>query len=468
MIKFGTGGWRAIIADEFTFQNIRLVAQAVAIDVKNRGKEDKPIIIGYDNRFLSDTAAKLCCEVLGANDLKVLLINKQAPTPLIMYTVKKYEAVYGLAITASHNPAEYNGIKIIVEEGKDARVEDTKRIEEIIETIDKFKYITFEEGIKDRKIEIINPFNDYIDTIIKMINVNAIRDKNLNIILDTMFGVCKSTLLTILLTSRCNVEVLHDNRDTLFGGRLPTPTSHTLGKLQRKVIENNVDLGIATDGDADRLGIVCNQGEFIHPNEIMSVIYYYLLKYKGWRGPAVRNVATTHLIDKIAKSFGEKCYEVPVGFKYISGKMEEVNALIGGESSGGLTIRGHIKGKDGIFAAALLVEALCVTDMSVHDLLRKIHEIYGEVIFKEANLKFESKRKESLKNKIYVNKELPKMPYEVEKVSYLDGVKIYFKDGGWISTRFSGTEPVLRIFAEMDKKEKCLKVIEVFKEFLEL
>ena len=468
LIKFGTGGWRAIIADDFTYSNIRIVAQAVAEDIKNRNNTDQVVVIGYDNRFLSDTAAKLCAEVLAANNIRTLFIDNQAPTPLIMYTVREVGATYGMVITASHNPANYNGIKIISVGGRDANADESDRLEEIISTIDKPLYMNFEDAVAQEKIQKINPLNSYIDAILRMVDIEAIRNSNLKIIIDTMYGVSKLSLQTVLITCRCNVDVINDRHDTLFGGQLPAPSIDTLGKLQRLVLERKADLGLATDGDADRLGIISDKGEFIHPNDILTIMYYYLLKYKGLKGPVVRNIATTHLLDRIADSFGQEHYEVPVGFKYISSKMEETNALLGGESSGGLTIRGHIKGKDGIFAAAILVEAISTTGLSISQLSDKIHETYGQTYFIECNRKLDDKLKSHLMERLFASKKVPEIPYDIDKISYLDGVKIYFKDGGWISARFSGTEPLIRIFCEMDTKRKCENVIDIFTTFLGL
>jgi phosphomannomutase len=283
-----------------------------------------------------------------------------------------------------------------------------------------------------------------------------------------MFGVGKTSLQTILLTTRCDVDIINDRHDTLFGGRLPSPSAETLQRLRATVLERDFDLGIGTDGDADRLGIIDDKGNFIHPNEIMFLLYYYLVKYKGWKGGVVRNIATTHILDRLAKSFGEECYEVPVGFKHISSKMEEKNALIGGESSGGLTIRGHIKGKDGIFAASLLVEMICVTGKSISELLKNIYSEYGRTYMIENNYSFTNEYKEELMHRLFVNKELPEFNFAVSKVSYRDGVKVYFENDGWIIARFSGTEPLLRIYAEMPSEAEANSVCSTLKDFLEL
>jgi phosphomannomutase len=229
------------------------------------------------------------------------------------------------------------------------------------------------------------------------------------------------------------------------------------------VVEKGFDIGIGTDGDADRLGIIDEKGDFIHPNDILALLYYYLLEYKKWKGGVVRNIATTHLLDKIAQEYGEKCFEVPVGFKHISSAMEKENALIGGESSGGLTIRGHIKGKDGVFAACLLIELLSVTGKRLSELLAEIHGRFGSFHMAENDCRFNKDDKERLLKLLFHDKRIPDFGHIIGKVSYMDGVKIYFKNGGWIIARFSGTEPLLRIFAEMDNEEAatdlCLKFI---------
>ena len=279
-------------------------------------------------------------------------------------------------------------------------------------------------------------------------------------------GSRETSLKTILMTARCDVDVIHERHDTLFGGKLPSPSAHTLRMLQTHVLEHRSDLGIATDGDADRIGVIDDEGKFLHPNDILVLLYYYLVKYKGWSGAAVRNIATTHMLDRVANSVGEECYEVPVGFKYISSKMKETNAVIGGESSGGLTVRGHINGKDGIYAAALLVEMIAVTGKKLSQIIRDIREEYGTIYMEERDYTFSEQKKEEIYKTLMIDKLLPDLEYEMKKVSYLDGCKVYFKNGGWIIARFSGTEPLLRIFCEMPEKEAAEKICGVYEEFL--
>ncbi len=470
MVKFGTGGWRAVIGDEFTKANIQLLAQGLVNKMINEGVAGKGIVMGYDRRFLSKEAMQWAAEVFAAAHIKAYLINKSSPTPLIMYYVMKHDFPYGMMITASHNPAIYNGVKVFTAGGRDADEIQTKDMEAYIEEISEedVDAVTYDEGKDAGYIEELYPLNEYLDNIIETVDMKAIREAGLKVALDPMYGVSETALKTILLTARCEVATIHDRHDTLFGGKLPAPSAATLHSLQNYVTDKKYDIGIATDGDADRIGVIDDKGNFLHPNSILVLLYYYLVKYKGWKGPVVRNIATTHMLDKIAEKFGEKCYEVPVGFKYISAKMQETGAIIGGESSGGLTVRGHINGKDGIYAAALLVEMLAVSGKKLSEIMEDINKECGAIHMEERDYKFTQEKKASMYQKLMVDKLLPDLPEEMEKVSYLDGSKVYFKNGGWVIARFSGTEPLLRIFCEMPDKESAAKICSTYEEFLGL
>ena len=470
MIQFGTGGFRAIIGDDFTKANVELLAQGLVNKMKAEKVESSPLIIGYDRRFLSDIAAKWISGVFAANGIHVQYIDREAPTPLIMYTVKTTGAMYGMAITASHNPAEYNGVKVFTKGGRDASKEVTNELEGYINSLTAADVTTmdFEAAKAAGLVEIIDPMNDYIDSILSFIDIDAIKAKKLKILLDPMFGVSKTSLQTILLTCRCDVDVINDRHDALFGGRLPSPSAKTLTRLSNMVVEGGYDLGIATDGDADRIGLIDSKGNYIHPNDILVLLYYYLVKYKGWKGDCVRNIATTHLLDRLARSFGQTCYEVPVGFKWISSKMDETGAIIGGESSGGLTVKGHISGKDGIYAAALLVEMISAIGKPLNSILKEIKDEYGHCEMTEYNCRFSQEKKDQLNELIFVEKKLPDFGEEIEKVSYADGCKIYFKNDGWIICRFSGTEPLIRIFCEMETYNRAMEITGIVREFLGL
>jgi phosphomannomutase len=468
MIKFGTGGWRGIIGEDFTKSNIQKVAKALSLKMKDEGVNENGIVIGYDRRFLSKEAMQWAGEVFAMEGIPCYLINRSSPTPLIMYYVMKHKLHYGMMITASHNPAIYNGIKVFTFGGRDADESQTKDIEYYISDIKDVDSIEYNVALSKKLITEMNPLNEYLDNIINSIDMQAIRNRSLRVVLDPMYGVSETSLKTILLTARCDVQTIHERHDTLFGGKLPSPSVNTLRSLINRVIEYKCDIGIATDGDADRIGVIDDTGRFLHPNVIMVLLYYYLVKYKKWHGAVVRNIATTHKLDMVAESFGEKCYEVPVGFKYISAKMNETNALIGGESSGGLTVRGHINGKDGIYAAVLLIEMIAITGKKLSEIINDLEEKYGSMDMEERDYTFTHQKKDEIVQTILVNKFLPEMPFEIEKVSYLDGCKVYFKNGGWIVTRFSGTEPLLRIFCEMPDPKDAATLCDIYEEYLEL
>ncbi|HIY00786.1 MAG TPA: phosphoglucomutase/phosphomannomutase family protein [Candidatus Blautia faecipullorum] len=470
MIQFGTGGWRAVIGDEFTKANIQLLTKALCMKMKAECPRNLRMVIGYDRRFLSKEAVKWACEVMAAEGIKTWFVNRSCPTPLIMFYVQKHGFSYGMMVTASHNPAIYNGIKVFTEGGRDASEEQTAQIERYLELAaeDEIVTIDYEKAREQGKVIEFNPLNEYLDNIIDHIDMKAIRGRGLHVVLDPMYGVSQTSLKTILSTARCEVDLIHERHDTLFGRKLPAPTEDTLKALQNYVLDMECDIGIATDGDADRIGVIDDQGRYLTANEILMLLYYYLLKYKGWRGPAVRNVATTHILDKLAAAFGESCYEVPVGFKYISAKMQETGAVIGGESSGGLTVKGHIHGKDGIYAAALLVEMIAVTGSSLSDLVKEIHEKFGRCCMTERSCSFPRERRQEIFRILMEDKLLPDFGLPIDHVSYLDGCKVYFQNGGWIIARFSGTEPVLRIFCEMDTKEEARKLSDIFQTFLQV
>lgn len=469
MIQFGTGGWRAVIGEDFICENIRRVAAGILRLAKEEKKTDRPVIIGYDRRFLSENAAKWVAETLAQGGIKVWFLNRSAPTPLIMHTVKDKQLHYGIEITASHNPSNYNGIKLIVDEGRDAPLETTNRLEQIISETESAEFCNFESAVKDGRIEYLHsPFNKFIDDIIALLDMNALREKGLRVLFDSMHGSGTYPLQVIFFTARCTLDTININKDAYFGGMMPAPTEQTLTSLRDAVIKGDYDFGIAMDGDGDRLGIIDKNGKYINPNEILCMLYYYLVKYKGWKGPVVRNLATTHMLDKIAESFGEKCYEVPVGFKYISSKIDEVDAILGGESSGGLTVRGHIHGKDSVYAASLFAEMVSVTRKSPTEIIDELEAMFGKFVMVEDNLRFAPEDKEAINDIIFNQKKLPEFSAKIRQVSYEDGCKVYFEDDSFVICRFSGTEPLLRIFAEGGNKETAQSYITAFRTFLNI
>lgn len=468
MIHFGTGGWRAIIGDDFTRENVNRVAQAISDMLKADCHDDRPIMIGYDRRFLSESSAKWLSEVFAANGLKVWMMKRSAPSPLVMHTVKKQELYCGLEVTASHNPPEYDGIKVIVEEGRDAPVEVTERIESFIETQKGYSRIEFKEAVERGLVTFLkNPFNDFIDDILALLDQKAIRERGPRVLFDPMHGSGTYPLLVILNTCRCTVDLFNSNKDAYFGGDYPAPSETTLRDLADRVIRGRYDFGIAFDGDGDRLSIIDSEGRYVSMNEIICMLYWYLHEKKGWKGPVVRNISTTHVLDRMASSFGEECIEVPVGFKWVSSAIDRYDAVLGGESSGGLTVRGHIFGKDAIYAASLFVEMISVTNMSVHEISELIAGKWGRTVFLDTALTFSPDDKKHIVQLLMEEKRLPQFEYSVERVSYMDGCKVYFKDGSYVICRFSGTEPLLRIMAEAESRERAQQLMDIFKSFVQ-
>lgn len=469
MLEFGTGGWRAVIGDGFTKDNIRRIAAALARRMVREGCAEKGIAIGYDRRFLSREGAIWFSEVMAGEGVQVRFVNLSCPTPQVMFTVKQLNLPYGAMVTASHNPAIYNGIKLFTSGGRDAVQEITDEIGAAANALkaDDITAVPFEDAIEEGKILLIDPRDEYLDSILSRIDMEAIRKRRPRVVLDPMYGVSLTGLMTILYTARCDVDVINDRHDAFFGGHLPAPNPDTLADLQASVRDHHAQVGIATDGDADRLGIIDENGTYVTSNEVLCLLYLYLLRCKGWKGAVVRNIATTHLLDRIAERCGETCIEVPVGFKYISSAMEKYDALIGGESSGGLTVRGHIRGKDGLYAAALLVEMICVTGKPLSGLVREMYDEFGELRMAEYDWGLTDVQKEYIQRVIMEEHKLPDFGMVPHRISYEDGCKLYFPDS-WIIIRFSGTEPRIRIFAEASELETAKALVSTAAEYLNL
>ncbi len=460
-IRFGTGGWRALIGEGFTLDNVRRLCQALANDVIRQGREADSVIIGYDRRFLSDTAAQVAAEVFAGNNIPVKLQPGDTPTPLITYATAKEQAAYGLMFTASHNPSQWNGLKVFATDGSLPLDEQTKAIENEANALTPAQVVKTELDIARHSgmLRDVDYTNAYVDAVETLIDLQAIREAGLRVILDAMHGVGQVTLGIILTEARCRVDTIHARHDPLFGGRNPAPDPKELAQLIALVQEGGYHLGLAMDGDADRIAIIDNTGAYITTNELLLLVYYYLHEVRGERGGVTRNLATTHLLDRLATHLGEPFYEVPVGFKHIGASMKSHNVLLAGESSGGLTIRGHILGKDGIFACALVVEMIARTGRTVAEMLQEIYGHIGCLVSREVNLPATPEMK------VLVPRKLADTPlddiagHRVQRVSYQDGIKFYLDNDNWLLLRFSGTEPLLRIFTEADTAEKAEQLI---------
>jgi alpha-D-glucose phosphate-specific phosphoglucomutase len=466
-VTFGTGGWRAVIGEGFTMHNVRRLSQALANEITRMRQENRGVLIGYDRRFLSDRAAETAAEVFAGNDVPVTLLSEDCPTPLVTYATSHLNSAYGLVFTASHNPPEWNGLKVFRGDGSLLMDEETYQITAETNSLtskDVVKLdldLAVEAGIVKRR----DMTNEYVDAVEKLIDMDAIRKANLRVIVDPMYGVGQLTLGIVLTEARCRVTFIHERRNPLFGGRSPAPDLESLQLLINDLEEGHFDLGLATDGDADRIAIIDEKGCYISTNDLLLLVYWYLHEVRGQRGGVVRNLATTHMLDRMAAKFNEKCYEVPVGFKHIAAAMLEHNALLGGESSGGLTVRGHILGKDGIFACALVVEMLARTGKKISEMQAEAWKISGHLYSLEENIPATPEMR------VIIPKQLKEAPittigkYPVVHVTHYDGTKVLLENDNWALLRFSGTEPVLRLMVEADSPEKAHAMIDWLKKF---
>lgn len=461
MIKFGTGGWRGIIAEEFTFENVRIFSQAISDDVIAKKEESLGVVIGYDNRFMSENFAKASAKVFAANNIPVYFFDTSVPTPMVNFALRKLGASCSLTFTASHNPAIYNGIKYSLRGGLPASKEETTRLENIMNSLNPadVKQISWEKAINKGLVKIFDCQSGYIDFVESQIDMEAIKNARLKVLYDPMYGTGITSVGTLLVDGRCNLEIIHNHRNPLFGGRVPAPNEETLWRIKYMMKEQGYDVAFATDGDADRLAIVDDEAKYLHPNEILSLLYHYMLKDKRMRGGVVRNLCTTHLLDRIAEDFGQKVYETPVGFKYIADKMVNTDALIGGESSGGIAIRGHLLEKDGILATGLVLEMMARRKEKLSNMRKQLRRCYGKFYFVEKNFRFAIEDKQGLTKKIN-ELEGKDLGIKVDNVNHMDGIKLEFCDGSWLNIRFSGTEPLLRLMLESNDRRKANSIFE--------
>ena len=454
MIKFGTDGWRAIISDEFTFANVRRVARAITLYLINHGFSKKPVIIGYDARFLADRFAEEIAKVLKKAGIDSFITERDTPTPVIAWAVKDKKAAGAIVLTASHNPPEYCGIKFITDSAGPANEQITAELQD-----NSNKEIDLPKPEKEGMVERFDPGQRYRKYIESFVDPELIRKAKLKIVCDPMYGAGRGYLDRILEGFGCRVETIHGQRDVLFGGQNPEPADEYLDELKQKVVELGVDVGLANDGDADRFGVVDEKGQFLSANQIFPLLLHYLVSEKGYSGSVVRSLATSHLVDRIASRHKVKVYETAVGFKHIAKLMLEEDIIIGGEESGGLSIKGHVPEKDGILAGLLIVEMLASKKQSLSILWGNLLETFGDVFNERINLQLEQQVKEKFVNRLLTETPSELAGEKVKRVNKLDGVKLILADGSWVLARPSGTEPLVRIYAESDKKEKLSAIL---------
>lgn len=453
MIRFGTSGWRAIIADEFTYENVRRVVHAI-LQQLSEGESRAPVIVGYDTRFLSPELAKMTADIASSYGFPVLLSKDPVPTPVMSFQVTHQKAVGGINFTASHNPAEYNGIKFNMANGAPASPDVTKVIEKYANAP-----LPAERPAKPELIKRFDPAPAYLTRLKKVVQVPLLKKAKLKVGADVLYGTGKGYLDVFLKQSGCRTTVLHDWRDVNFGGNNPEPSDEQLAELKARMKKEKLVAGFGTDGDADRFGIVDQDGTMLSPNEILPIVLQHLVKTRGWKGLVVRSVMTSHFIDAVAKHYGLPLRETPVGFKYIAEAMMEGNFLMGGEESGGLTINGHVPEKDGVLACLLMAEVRAVEKKSFKAILADLRKKVGPYLSNRINLHLSQEQMQNVRKRFetFTPNEIDGLA--VKKIVRLDGFKFVFQDDSWMGVRLSGTEPVVRLYLESDSAKK-LKELE--------
>ena len=451
-IKFGTSGWRAIVADEFTVGNIRRAVSGIAAYVKSQ-PGSRRVLVGRDPRFLGESFVGEAARVLAAAGVTPIVIPEPAPTPAIAYAVRTLKTSGAINFTASHNPPEYNGIKFSTPDGAPALPEVTQQIEEAILDDDAAMAEIPEAEPPAGGFETADVKPAYLKRLAELVDVKAIAKSRIKIVYDPFWGAGRGYSSEVLREAGVTVETVHDYRDVLFGGHAPEPDDHLLGPAKEKMKEIGASLAIATDGDADRFGIVDGDGTFMQPNYIIALLFDYLVETRGWRNGVAKSVATTNLINALSERYKVQLYETPVGFKFIGELINEDKIAIGGEESAGLTIRGHVPEKDGIIAGLLVAEMVAVRGASLGAQLQALFGKVGSYYPVRENFRLTPEVKTRFTEKLKTDpKELGGR--KVAQVVRTDGLKLILDDGSWVCYRLSGTEPVVRAYTEArDRRE---------------
>ena len=467
-IVFGTDGWRGLIARDFTFENVNIVAKALAYYVRDTYDKNRPVMIGYDTRFLAKEFAIEVSDVINAMGYNTMMSKEPIPTPVIAFAALHYNSAGAVMITASHNPPQYCGIKYIPDYAGPATPEITDEIVSNFQLLQDGS-LQFKEAAQKGTMEYFDPKEEYFKAIEFLLDKNKLKESKLKVAYDPLYATGLGYLDQILpRISSCEVKTIHDHKDPTFGGGMPDPSEKYLAELKTFVVENGFDLGLANDGDADRFGVLDEKGVFYSPNQVISLLLRHLVKNRGFQGSVVRTVATTHLLDKLAKHYNVGIVETPVGFKYVGAEMRKSQVIIGGEESGGLSILGHIPEKDGILANLLVVEMLAFEKKSLSEIW---DDLTTEVGYKPYSKRLDLHLADDAKKQL-INTFRHQTPGQIGElkvtgVKTIDGVKILFEDtNSWMLVRPSGTEPMVRVYLETDSEAKLVMLEAAVRDYL--
>ena len=464
-IRFGTSGWRAVIADDFTFAGVRKVTEAICTHFQNSSGANNPMVVGHDTRFLGERFAAECAGIVSTNGFRALLCTDPTPTPVISHAILTESAVCGINFTASHNPPEYSGMKLSTSDGAPALPEITRHVESLIlEPKSRSSSATAQETAKTA-YETYSPRQGYLADLENKINFNVIAGAAGRYGFDPLWGTGRGYLDEALRMHGLEVETIHDWRDVLFGGRAPEPEASHLEELRALVLSKGLVLGLATDGDGDRFGVIDSNGVFITPNQLIAVLFDYLAESRKWNGGVARSVATSHLVDRVARKRGLPVFETPVGFKYIGELINEDKIILGGEESAGLSIKGHYPEKDGILACLLAAEAVAARGSSLTEQLNALYAQVGRLESGRIGVRLTPDLMSSLGEKLSQDaKEIGGL--KVAETNRTDGAKFIFADGSWLLMRPSGTEPLVRIYAESESAKDLEVLLEQGRKYL--
>ncbi|MGH7941953.1 MAG: phosphoglucomutase/phosphomannomutase family protein [Limisphaerales bacterium] len=451
MIKFGTSGWRDIIARDFTFDNVRLATQGIAEYLHDANLQSKTVILGYDTRFLGKEFALSAAEVLAANGLEPLLCDRDTPTPVIAYAIRHRRAGGGINFTASHNPPEYQGLKFSTGNGAPAAPEVTSQIEANIARLKSENFSFKGAVIGTYGCKTFNPQPAYFKQLHELVAFPVLEKARLKAAVDFSYGTGHGYLDKLLESAGVKTTLFHNEMNPLFGGRHPEPNAENMRDVSRFVRGGGAQIGLGLDGDADRFGIVDKEGTWLTPNQVLALALYHLKRNRGWTGAVVRTVPTSHQVDAIAEWLGVKVHETPVGFKYIGALMESEPIIVGGEESGGLSVKGHVPEKDGILACLLMAELVATEKKSLGQILRDLSKKIGNFYTGRINIGFAPEKKEALLSKLGGGlRDIG--GFKVEKFITTDGFKFLLPDREWVAFRASGTEPLIRCYIEARSK----------------
>jgi alpha-D-glucose phosphate-specific phosphoglucomutase len=469
-IKFGTDGWRGIIAEDFTFDNVRVCAQAVAEYLKQDKLEKRCVVIGYDTRFASEDFAAAAAEVMAGNDIKVHLCLKPAPTPVVSFAVPATKSAGAIVITASHNPGSWNGFKYKSQDGASASNKVTSQIEKNIASLTRHrasvKRLALDRALRKGVVDYVDPFPAYLEHISRLVDIDELRRQKLNIMVDPMYGAGSGYFKLVLQGGRLKITEINAERNPSFPEIQPEPIAKNLVKLSGLVVEQKADVGLATDGDADRIGIMNEHGQFLTQHQVFALLCLYLLEVRGERGALVRTLTSTMMLSRLGKLFDVDVYETAVGFKYVAPLMMKKNAIIGGEESGGYGFRGHVPERDAILAGLYFLDFMARTKKTPSQLLDYLYSKVGPHYYDRRDFHISAAKRQTIVARLSSSPPATVAGSKVLRTDTTDGFRFFLANESWLLIRFSGTEPLVRIYAEAESLERVRKLLDEGKKFI--